>query len=78
MMGLHLHTKQLHNEAEITVQGELTGLALAQLDAAIEHFRSRGCSVIHLNVEGVVQKSELLLAAEWAAFGSDDEIFAIR
>lgn len=77
-MGLHLHTKQLHNEAEITIHGELTGLALAQLDAAIEHFHSRGCSVIRLNIEGSVRKSELLLAAERLAFGSDDEIFAIR
>ncbi len=77
-MGLHLHTKQLYNEAEITVRGDLTGLALAQLNAAIEHFRSRGCSVIHLNIEGAEQKSDLLLAAERAAFGSDDEIFAIR
>ncbi len=50
-MGLHLHTKQSHGEAEIRIQGELTGLALAQLQAAIDHFRYRGCAVIHLNVE---------------------------
>ena len=77
-MGLHLHTKQMYDEAEITVRGELTGLALAQLNAAIGHFRSRGCSVIHLNIEGPVQKSDVLLAAERAAFGTVDEIFAIR
>ncbi|MCB1058676.1 MAG: hypothetical protein KDB65_00460 [Calditrichaeota bacterium] len=50
-MGLHLHTKQSHGEAEITVSGNMSGTALAQLQAAIEHFQSRGCKVIQLNVD---------------------------
>lgn len=50
-MGLHLHTKQQHGEAEISVRGSLSGTGLAQLQAAIDHFKARGCTVIHLNVE---------------------------
>lgn len=77
-MGLHLHTKQSFNEAEITVNGELSGLALAQLNSAIEHFRARGCDVIHLTVEKLEQKYELRPLAEAIEFADDEPIFAIR
>lgn len=76
-MGLHLHTTQSYNEAEITVHGQLSGAGLAQLQAAIDHFRSRGCSVIHLNIE----QSELPLTqdiAPCASVLSDELEFAIR
>ncbi len=64
-MGLHLHTRQSYSEAEITVQGELTGHAIRQLNTAIEHFRSRGCKIIHLNVKqapGITDVAQMLAA----------------
>jgi len=49
-MGLHMHTRQDHDRAEIEVRGDISGSSLAQLDAAIAHFRSRGCTIVNVTL----------------------------
>lgn len=56
-MGLHLHTRQDCDRAEIEVRGEIGGSSLAQLEAAIEHFRSRGCAIIDVTLIPTVQRA---------------------
>jgi hypothetical protein len=77
-MGLHLHTKQLHGEVEISVSGSLSGTGLAQLQAAIDHFKARDCSVIHLNVEADLPETVPALVSRYTAPAPEALEFAIR
>ncbi|NUO18385.1 hypothetical protein HUU59_02945 [bacterium] len=49
-MGLHLHTEQRNDQALIAVYGEITARSARQLEAAVEHFRTRGCSVVNVEI----------------------------
>lgn len=77
-MGLHIQTCQTFTEAEITVQGQLTGHAIRQLEAAMAHFHSRGCKTIRVNVKQIPGISDV--AAMLATIGITDVSteFAIR
>lgn len=75
-MGLHMHTTQTNDEALLKIQGELTGIALRQLEAAIEHFRSRGCKIIRIEHSDETMNR----ASDWAKaiLDASTETIAIR
>ena len=77
-MGLHLHTKQQRGEVEINVRGSLSGTGLAQLQAAIDHFKARGCKVIHLNVEAELPEMVPTVMSRSAASAPAELEVAIR
>jgi hypothetical protein len=75
-MGLHMHTTQTNDEALLKIQGELSGIALRQLEVAIEHFRSRGCKIIRIEHSG----EPMNRASDWAKaiLDASTETIAIR
>ena len=48
-MGLRAHITQRGDEVEITVSSDMTARTIAQIQAIIEHYRSRGCVRISIN-----------------------------
>lgn len=48
-MGLHAHITQQGNEVEIRLNGDMTSHSIAQVQAIIEHFRTRGCDRITIS-----------------------------
>jgi len=75
-MGLHMHTTQTNDEALLKIQGEISGLAIRQLEAAIEHFKARGCKIIRVEHSG----RPINEVADWARAILDrsTETIAIR
>jgi len=76
IMGLHMHTTQTNDEALLKIQGEISGLAIRQLEAAIEHFKARGCKIIRVEHSG----RPINEVADWARAILDrsTETIAIR
>ncbi|MBK6767077.1 MAG: hypothetical protein IPG71_12485 [bacterium] len=71
-----MHTTQTNDEALLKIQGEITGLGIRQLEAAIEHFRARGCKVIRIEHSG----RPVNQVADWARaiLDASTETIAIR
>ncbi|MCB9366673.1 MAG: hypothetical protein H6506_00245 [Calditrichaeota bacterium] len=47
-MGLHIHTNQDADQALLKIAGDLKAASLRQLEAAVQHFQSRGCKIIRI------------------------------
>lgn len=78
-MGLHAHITQRGDEVEIKISGDLTSHAIAQIQAVIEHFRSRGCDRISINASprplSALEQAQREVLAQARELASD---FAIR
>ena len=53
-MGLHAEVNHFGREVNIAVEGTLSKIGLAQIEAMIQHFQERGCDRIRFDFRDIV------------------------